>query len=170
MPTTVCFSLPLNVFFPPLPESVIGVISEFCLAFFLRINERFDVNIYIHNLIFFKSFKDCLQYHGYKFKLSPPAVPTVCFSLPMNILLPPPQPVIGVISDHREGPGQRSIFFAGGSIVMALSLAVLPAAGAITRRLFGDSDDDVADDDDDARYLVIVSSPLRRSVCCWASG
>eukprot|EP00904_Undaria_pinnatifida_P013853 jgi/Undpi1/9599/HiC_scaffold_27.g12055.m1 len=45
------------------------------------------------------------------------------------------QPAIGVISDHREGQGQRSFFFAGGAAVMAASLALLPAAGAVWRRL-----------------------------------
>ena len=45
-----------------------------------------------------------------------------------------PQPVIGVISDHREGQGQRSFFFAGGAAVMAASLALLPAVGSVWRR------------------------------------
>ncbi|CAM9569662.1 unnamed protein product, partial [Sphacelaria rigidula] len=49
------------------------------------------------------------------------------------------QPIIGVISDHREGQGQRSIFFAAGAGVMATSLALLPAAGAVTRCLVADS-------------------------------
>ncbi|CAM9864902.1 unnamed protein product [Scytosiphon promiscuus] len=47
------------------------------------------------------------------------------------------QPVVGVISDHREGQGQRSFFFAAGTIVMAASLALLPAAGAVCSRLSG---------------------------------
>ncbi|CAB1116653.1 unnamed protein product [Ectocarpus sp. CCAP 1310/34] len=46
-------------------------------------------------------------------------------------------PVVGVISDHREGQGQRSFFFAVGTIIMAASLALLPAAGAVCRHLTG---------------------------------
>ncbi|CAM9446239.1 unnamed protein product [Ectocarpus sp. 4 AP-2014] len=46
-------------------------------------------------------------------------------------------PVVGVISDHREGQGQRSFFFAAGTIIMAASLALLPAAGAVCRHLTG---------------------------------
>ncbi|CAN0043808.1 unnamed protein product, partial [Ectocarpus fasciculatus] len=46
-------------------------------------------------------------------------------------------PVVGVMSDHREGQGQRSFFFAAGTIVMAASLALLPAAGAVCRHLTG---------------------------------
>eukprot|EP00903_Cladosiphon_okamuranus_P005670 g5633.t1 len=49
------------------------------------------------------------------------------------------QPVVGVISDHREGQGQRSFFLAAGTIIMAASLALLPAAGAVCRHLAGNS-------------------------------
>ncbi|CAM9724515.1 unnamed protein product [Hapterophycus canaliculatus] len=50
------------------------------------------------------------------------------------------QPVVGVISDHREGQGQRSFFFATGTVVMAASLALLPAAGAVHSLLAGRAD------------------------------
>lgn len=50
---------------------------------------------------------------------------------------PRTQPVVGVISDHREGQGQRSFFLAAGTIIMAASLALLPAAGAVCRHLAG---------------------------------
>lgn len=49
----------------------------------------------------------------------------------------PTQPVVGVMSDHREGQGQRSFFLAAGTIIMAASLALLPAAGSVCRRLAG---------------------------------
>ncbi|CAM9311467.1 unnamed protein product [Pylaiella littoralis] len=47
------------------------------------------------------------------------------------------QPAVGVISDHRDGQGQRSFFFATGTVVMAASLVLLPAAGVVCRHLSG---------------------------------